>query len=81
VQIADAPVANLDFWRLRLRLPNASYLPARTYALTEVEQQQQQQHSALGQAPLSSSGGGGATGSNGGCAGEDRAVVMEGLFW
>jgi hypothetical protein len=35
-------VKNLDCWRLRLLLPHAAYQPAKTYAMTEVQQQQQQ---------------------------------------
>lgn len=41
-RVADAPVKNLDCWRLRLLLPHAAYQPAKTYTMTEVQQQQQQ---------------------------------------
>lgn len=35
-------MSDLDCWRLRLLLPNGRYRPAKTYAMTEVEQPQQQ---------------------------------------
>jgi len=40
-RVADAQVTNLDCWRLRLLLPNATYKPAKTYAMTEVQQPEQ----------------------------------------
>jgi len=55
VQVADAQVSNLDCWRLRLLLPNATYKPAKTYAMTEVEQPQQGLAAAPGCAGESSS--------------------------
>lgn len=39
LKVSDARVALLDCWRLRLLLPNGSYKPAQTYAMTEVQQQ------------------------------------------
>lgn len=42
-QVADAQVTDLDCWRLRLTLPDATYKPHKTYALSEVPMQQQQQ--------------------------------------
>lgn len=58
-------MSDLDCWRLRLLLPNSSYKPAKTYAMTEVPQCAEQQ-----QQPVSP-----------GCAGEAHDVLMEGLFW
>lgn len=66
-RVADARVSNLDSWRLRLLLPNSSFKPAKTYAMTEVAQQQQQQQLDVTPKP--------------GCAGEAHNVLMEGMFW
>lgn len=41
-RVADARVSDLDSWRLRLLLPNSTLKPAKTYAMSEVEQPQQQ---------------------------------------
>jgi hypothetical protein len=41
LQVADARVSDLDCWRLRLLLPSSTYKPAKTYAMTEMQQQQQ----------------------------------------
>lgn len=65
-RVADARVTDLDNWRLRLLLPNSTFKPARTYAMSEVEQQQQEQQE-LAPTP--------------GCAGESSSVLMEGTFW
>jgi len=54
-RVADAQVSNLDCWRLRLLLPNATYKPAKTYAMTEVEQPEQGLAAAPGCAGESSS--------------------------
>jgi hypothetical protein len=40
LQVADARVSDLDCWRLRLLLPNSTFKPAKTYAMTEMQQQQ-----------------------------------------
>lgn len=68
-QVADARVLDLDCWRLRLTLPDKSYKPNKTYALTELTPQQQLalQHDREQLAtPLAAAAG---------------DVVMEGMFW
>ncbi|KAF6254714.1 diacylglycerol kinase accessory domain-containing protein [Scenedesmus sp. NREL 46B-D3] len=70
-RVADAPTTNLDFWQLRLLLPDGSYKPAHTYAIEEAagaaSQQQQQQQGIAG-----------LTGSS--CS-SSVPVVMQGMFW
>lgn len=47
LQVADAPTTDLDFWQLRLLLPDGSYKPAHTYAIEEAGPQQQQRIAGL----------------------------------
>ncbi|WIA32111.1 hypothetical protein OEZ86_002962 [Tetradesmus obliquus] len=46
-RVADAPTTDLDFWQLRLLLPDGSYKPAHTYAIEEAGPQQQQRIAGL----------------------------------
>lgn len=46
-QVADAEASHLDCWRLRLLLPNGTYKPGHTYALSEEATSEQQQLAAL----------------------------------
>ncbi|KAF8071142.1 DGK4 [Scenedesmus sp. PABB004] len=71
-RVADARVAELDCWRLRLVLPGQRYAPAHTYAMTAAPADP----ADAGAAELAALAGGGAAAARGG-----ERVLLEGLFW
>eukprot|EP00879_Flechtneria_rotunda_P015160 GHRR01015845.1.p2 GENE.GHRR01015845.1~~GHRR01015845.1.p2 ORF type:complete len:174 (-),score=49.54 GHRR01015845.1:590-1111(-) len=74
LQFADAQARDLDCWRLRLLLPNSSYKPGSTYAVSQIPVDPE---AVAAQAALVCS----SNGSRPGCAGEAQQVLMEGTFY
>eukprot|EP00879_Flechtneria_rotunda_P000260 GHRR01000343.1.p1 GENE.GHRR01000343.1~~GHRR01000343.1.p1 ORF type:complete len:522 (+),score=199.12 GHRR01000343.1:793-2358(+) len=73
-RFADAQARDLDCWRLRLLLPNSSYKPGSTYAVSQIPVDPE---AVAAQAALVCS----SNGSRPGCAGEAQQVLMEGTFY